>query len=636
MVDSNISTTRRKFLRTTGAAAGAAALAGCSGGSGDSGGGNAGNDTAGGGGDGGDAGTTAGTEGGERNDSAGTDTDRETESGDGGGDTGGTLNLVNASMTTLDPVAASDTASSEVTTQLFDGLMHFPNGGIPVKPLLAKGYEISDDFLTYTFTLKEGAQFHDGTEVTANDFVYAYERLAGSPNSRDAADILDAVGINHERDSEGSYEPGTLATEAVDDYTFRFEISQPFHAALQLLSNDQFGALPEGIVGDVEGYEGEMPYGEFASENPVGAGPFTLEQWESGTSAAVSRFENYHGSGPKIDGVQWQMIEDSTAVYNYAMEGNADVFDIPTANYSASKVSIERTDDQGREFGTYGPLRNGETANYLGVPTLSVFYLGFRMPQVPKPVRQAVAYALNQNTTVEKSFKGRGVPAYHYSVPSVYPGGAQAYEQHAKQQYPYGYNETRVDEARRVMEEAGYSQEDKYELELTMYQSKTWQETAKRLRDKLASAHIAMTIQQAQFSTLLTRVRNGSVQMFTLGWIVPWAAPDAFVKHLNPRTSSEDVKAQESYNNWSTDGEAAQKAISAWEQVQNNTAPTDSAQQARNEAYVAMEEANWAAVANLPVYHETTSRFWYDSVDIPPFGTAGDYKQKFNEVTISN
>ena len=201
-----------------------------------------------------------------------------------------------------------------------------------------------------------------------------------------------------------------------------------------MLSNNQFAAVPEGIVGDVEGYDGEMSYGEFASENPVGAGPFTLEQWESGTSATVSRFENYHGSSPKIDSVQWQVIEATTAIYNYAMEGNVDVSNVPTSNYSANKVSIERTDDQGREFGTYGPLRNGETANYLGVPTLSVFYLGFRMPQVLRPVRQAVAYALNQETTIDQSFKGRGVPAYHYSTPSVYPGGAQAYEQHAKQE----------------------------------------------------------------------------------------------------------------------------------------------------------------------------------------------------------
>ena len=49
-----------------------------------------------------------------------------------------------------------------------------------------------------------------------------------------------------------------------------------------------------------------------------------------------------------------------------------------------------------------------------------------------------------------------------------------------------------------------------------------------------------------------------------------------------------------------------------------------------------MEESNWEDMANLPVYHELTGRFWYNSVDIPPFGIAGDYKQKFNEVTLGN
>jgi len=142
-VNSDTPTTRRRFLQATGAAAGAAALAGCSGGSGDSGGDNTGTGIEGGAEDSGNAETTAGTEsagetdtaGGD--DTAGTDADQGTESGDDGGSTGGTLNLVNASMTSLDPVAASDTASSEVTTRLFDGLMHFPDGGLPVEPLLA-------------------------------------------------------------------------------------------------------------------------------------------------------------------------------------------------------------------------------------------------------------------------------------------------------------------------------------------------------------------------------------------------------------------------------------------------------------------------------------------------------------------
>jgi peptide/nickel transport system substrate-binding protein len=122
--------------------------------------------------------------------------------------------------------------------------------------------------------------------------------------------------------------------------------------------------------------------------------------------------------------------------------------------------------------------------------------------------------------------------------------------------------------------------------------------------------------------------------MFSLAWIVPWAAPDAFTKHLNPATSDVSGETAEAYNNWPNDTPAAQRTIAAWEQVQNNRAPTDEAQAARDEAYLTMEEANWADVANLPVYHEISERFWYDRADVPRFGVGGAYRQKFNGVTL--
>ena len=618
MTDNDRRTTRRRFLEATGAAAGAVALAGCSGGqNGDSGGGD-------GGGNGG-AGGTAGGNGG---------------TSDGSGASGqknasGRLDLINASMTSFDPVAAADTASGAVATQVFDGLMTYPNGEVPVTTEIATKYDLSDDFTTYTFELKKGVTFHDGSEVTATDFVYSYERLAGSQNSEATDDILNAVGITHETDADGEYKPGTLSTEAVDKYTFRFEIEKPFASALQVLANSQFAVVPEGIVGDVPGYEGKMPYKRFAN-SPVGAGPFTFESYQSGTAATVERFGDYHGNSPKIDGVHWQVIEDTSASYNYAMEKNVDVFDIPTAQYDPEKVKIDRTDDQGREFGSYGPLRNGETVSYLGVPTLSVFYIGFNMPEVPKPVRQAVAYALDQSTVVEQVFKDRGLPAYHYTIPSIYPGGPKAYERHAKRNYPYGYNETQLDEARRVMRGAGYGPNDKYDLQFSIYEDETWMQTAQLLRDQLSSAHVNMSIQQIEFSTLLERIEKGTVSAYSLGWVVPWAAPDAFVKHLNPATSDTSSSSPEAYNNWPEDTKAAKRAVSAWNRIEDNPEPTKQAKRARNEAYVAMEEANWEDMANLPVYHELTGRFWYDSVDIPPFGIAGDYKQKFNTVTLSS
>jgi peptide/nickel transport system substrate-binding protein len=105
---------------------------------------------------------------------------------------------------------------------------------------------------------------------------------------------------------------------------------------------------------------------------------------------------------------------------------------------------------------------------------------------------------------------------------------------------------------------------------------------------------------------------------------------------FNPAASDPTAAEPEAYNFWSTDTEVAQRAVEAWETIQNNRAPTDEAEQARNEAAVTMEEANWEAVANLPVYHESEERFSYQWADFPTFGAGGSYKQKHNEVTLGD
>jgi peptide/nickel transport system substrate-binding protein len=617
--DSDLS--RRRFLQATGSTAAAAALAGCSGGGGGSGSGN---------GNGGQASNdTGGTNG-----SGGGESQRQIEA-----DPSKTLELMNSSITTFDPIAATDTASGVVIQQMFDGLMNYPEANTAVEPLLASDYQVSEDFTTYTFTLKEGAQFHNGDPVRAQDFAYAFERLAGSGNSSRDYFILDSLGVEAETDEEGTYQPGSMNVEAVDDTTLRIQLSAPFHATLEMLAYTAFAAVPEGLVGDIPGSEGEIEYTDFSSNNPVGAGPFQLENWQQGTEASVTRFENYHGEPASIAGVHWQVISDSSAIYNYAMNQNVDSLfspSLPLTQYNPEKLNIQR-EEGAQAFGSYGPVRNGATMDYYHITPINSYYLGFNMAKVPKPVRQAFAYVTNQQLIVDQVFKGTGTPAYHLTPPSIYPGGAQAYEQHAKNDYPYGYNETQIQQAKQVMEEAGYGPNNQFSVQWTDYASSdTWTQAGQILRDQLRRAHIDMQIQSADFSTLLQRGRNGQLEVYTLGWIADWPAPDNFLQLLNPPQTDTSLEAPISYLNWSQDnGSAAQQAIDAYETVANNQAPTDQAEQTRGQAYVQMEEANWEDVAFVNMYHSWEQRYSYDWVDIPPYGAMGPSRQKFDDVKIA-
>jgi peptide/nickel transport system substrate-binding protein len=619
MTDSN-STSRRRFLKATGGAATAVALAGCSGGGG------------------GDETTTSGgtstptdtpTE-----TATGTDSGTDSDGGDGASGAG-TLQLINSTMSVLDPIKSTDTASGRVVQQLFDALTNYPNGEIATTNLHAADYETSSDFTTYTFTLKEGAMYHDGSEVTAQDFVYSFERLAQSENSRRQYFILDSLGVEHETTGDGSYVPGSIAVEAVDDYTLEINLTKPFASTLPMLAYSSFAVIPEGIVGDIEGYDGEMSYEEFSTSNPIGSGPFAFETWEQKTEAEVSKFADYHGEVAKLDSIHWQIIEDADARYNYALNKNADVFAIPTAKYNPGNLTVESTDDKGRDIGTYA-FDNGETLEYVGVATINSFYIGFNQKNVDEPaVRKAVAYALNQQTAVEQVFKGRGASAYHFTPPNIYPNGAPQYREHAKNGYPYGYNETQLDKARQVMKDAGFGPNNRYEFTFTTYQSPTWQQIGQLLRDQLASAYIDMNLEEAPFSTLLNRGRQGNLQAYSLGWIMDWPAPDNFLQNLVPRLTitSQEGGAKGAYVDWQGT-EAAEAANQAWDKIVDNPEPTDAAKQKRNEAYVTMEEANWQDVVLLPVYHRIDQRFNYGWVDVPKFGGAGTSRMMHNNTTL--
>ncbi|WP_135362715.1 ABC transporter substrate-binding protein [Halosimplex halophilum] len=361
------------------------------------------------------------------------------------------LSTISSTFSSLDPIASGNTASGGKIMDMFDALTNYVNGTTEVENLLAEGYEVSEDFRTYTFTLKEGATFHNGEEVTAQDFEYSIKRLMVSDNSTNARFPVSVMGIEHETeevtvtDDEGdtvtdtaSGEPETttriipdsIGVEAVDDYTLEITTSEPFAFSLSVLAYSAFSAVPEGIVGDVEGYDGEMEWEEF-SQSPVGAGPFEFVNWESGNGGEIvmDTFDDYHGEGASFDGIDAAILTETQARYNYFLNENADIGGVPTAQYNADSVTVEETDDVGRDLGTYD-LENGTTVNYARTPEIGTFYVGFNMEQVPRPVRQAMAYVINQPEFMANVFKDRFEPAYHLTPPQIFPGGIEAYDEH--------------------------------------------------------------------------------------------------------------------------------------------------------------------------------------------------------------
>lgn len=648
----NNNKTRRRFLQATGGTAAALALAGClGGGDGDggggknksNGGGGGGKQTTGGNGGGGGGKQTTGGNGGGGTGNEGKPGGEEGKmpyasplnEGDGPGKTDRTYKVINGTMSTLDPIAATDTASGIVIKQIFDGLFDYPQAHIPIEPKLAVDYKITNKAKTYEFTVKEGAKFSNGRDVTAKDFVYSFERLAGSPNSRRAGFILDSIGVKHKTDSKGEYVPNSLNVKAVDKRTLRMELKKPNPVTLEILAYGAFSAVPEGIVGDIKGYKGRMPYDKFSKKKPIGAGPYTLKKWSPGSEAAVDARDNYHGRGPMTAGTHWQIIKKSNPQYVYSVVNrNTDRPSIPTAKYNPNLENPKGKLDTGLKYGTYGPMANGMMSDYYRVTLLATYYYGFNCLAVPKPVRKAVAMINNSQLIVNKIYKTPQKVAAHFTPPGIWPGGKKAYRQHAKK-YPYGLAASNIQKAKKLMEKEGYGKNNPFKFTMLSYTSKTQKRILRLLRDKLAAAHIQMKITQVPFSTLVERAYSGQTDAYTLGWIADWPAPANFLNLVYPPATDTSTGDNISGFNWSKKtGDAAKEAIQAWEKLQSHPRP-EKGEKERNEAVIAMEEAVWEDVPMITTTHSISQQMEYPWLYRPMIGSMGASRQKHNLIEIA-
>jgi ABC-type dipeptide transport system, periplasmic component len=342
-----------------------------------------------------------------------------------------TLKGTSATFNALDPIASGNTASGSKVMDIFDAPLNYVNGTVEVEPLLIEDYTTNDDLTEYEFTLKQGVQFHgDYGELTADDMVYSIRRLVESSNSTNTYFPISVLNIDREEDEDGNVVPGSVAVEATGDYTFSVTLRNSFGYALEVLSYSAFSAVPEGIVGDVEGYDGDMDYQQF-STNPVGCGPYVFEEWNSGVGGEfrASAFTDYHGGEPAAANIQDAILSEPNAIYNRFLNENADVSAIPTSQFDPG-LSDLTSQDGAQQTGTYGPLGNDQTVNMSRTPTIDTFYIAFNMENVPKPVRQAMAYVMTGDDFTESVFKGRGESAYHLTPPQIFPGGGEGYADH--------------------------------------------------------------------------------------------------------------------------------------------------------------------------------------------------------------
>lgn len=372
--------------------------------------------------------------------------------------TGGTLIAATAAEPDqLDPHVTSAYTSFQVLENVFDTLVE-PDDSLVMVPALAESWEVSDDGLTYTFDLRDGVTWHDGSAFTASDVVYSFDRW-GTNNGWRFGSVTDV--------------------SAPDDDTVVFTLSAP---APNFLAN--LGAFKGmAIVQEANVESGDI------QTAPIGTGPFKVEAWNIGDSVELVRNDDYWGEVPALAGVTYRFIPDPTVALTSLQAGEVHWTD----NLPVQQVSS---------------LEGSADIVVESVPSNDYFYFAqnqARDPYGDVRVRQALAWAIDRDAIVQAAWFGNAA-ANQTAIPST----SGWYFDYA----PYSRD---LERAAALLEEA---EVEGLEIDLMVVSSETAAVTAAQvIAANLAEIGVTVNIRQLDSTTWIAEQGEGNFDIFMWSWI---------------------------------------------------------------------------------------------------------------------
>ncbi|PIV76846.1 MAG: ABC transporter substrate-binding protein [Rhodobacteraceae bacterium CG17_big_fil_post_rev_8_21_14_2_50_65_11] len=273
----------------------------------------------------------------------------------------------------LDPTAGAAAAIDEVVyANVFEGLTRFgPDGA--VNPGLAESWEISQDGTVYTFHLRGGVTFHDGTAFTAEDAVFSLDRARAEGSTNAQPGLFD----------------GIESVEAVDDTTLVVTLSAPDGSFLfNMAWGDAVIVAPESA--------------DTNATNPVGTGPFRFSDWVQGDRVELTRNPDYWGEPVALESATFRFISDPNAAFAALMAGDVDVY----PNFPAPETLTRFEADP--RFNVIVGSTEGETI--LSTNNQAEYLSDIR-------VRQAIAHAINRQDIIDGAMFGYGTPIGTHFAP---------------------------------------------------------------------------------------------------------------------------------------------------------------------------------------------------------------------------
>jgi dipeptide transport system substrate-binding protein len=391
--------------------------------------------------------------------------------------------------------------SFDASQEVYSRLIEFERGGTALIPGLAEKWQVSDDGTVITFTLRKGVKFHSNAnfkpsrDFTADDVLFSFNRMWKEDHP-------------YHKVSGGAYDyfkdmsmPDLLKSiEKIDDHTVKFTLNAPEAPFLANLAMP-FAAILSAEYGEAM-LKANTP--EKIDQDPIGTGPFALQQYQKDAQIRYKAHKAYFGGKPTLDNVVFSITPDAAVRKAKLEAGECHVMAYPAP---ADLPALEKNKD----------------VKLLSQEGLNVGYLAFNVTKPPfdkKEVRQAINMAVNKKAILEAVYQGAGAAAKN-PIPPV----MAAYNTEIKE-YPYD-----PEKAKELLAKAGVTNlsTDLWAMPVQRPYNPNAKRIAEIMQADLAKVGITAEIKSFEWGEYRKRAQQGEHQMAQLGWIGDNGDPDNFL-----------------------------------------------------------------------------------------------------------
>ncbi len=408
----------------------------------------------------------------------------------------GTINIaVTADITTMDVHKTSN--DYIVPMNVFDTLFEVvlsDDGSASIEKSLVDDYTVSDDGLTYSFTLRDGVVFSDGTPLTAEDVKFTFERMLTLPESEQSDYAASIEGAKELMDGSATELSGI---KVEDDTHLTITLSEPFAGFLAELATPSTSILSKANVTEAGDEFGVVP------EKTIGSGPYIVTSWETGSGLTFTYNTKYWGEEPSVKNVNVRVMDPSSIDMAF-QKGDLDLIDCMKID-SAIVESTYKT--------KYAD--NIVSVNRLGI---NYFLFNEKVEALSNvKVRQAIQMAIDRQSMLDSIYNGDGK-----LEDGIYPTGCLYYSDDNQ-----GWLKYDPEGAKALLAEAGYA--DGFDLEISMDtegSTAAEQNVVQVIAQNLNDIGIRATIKSYDHASWLETRNSGDMQAFLAMWTLDYNDPD--------------------------------------------------------------------------------------------------------------